>query len=270
MTDSGDRAGWRSLGHYEVLAADFVSAGQPWDEVFPSAFIEPVPDWLRAELPDTGWREVTVREGHPPQVRQLFAAPVDRKWATALVWPQAEGPPVFMGDISTYGLRPTQEIRRQGLTLSWTEPLRVAALELDAVTITLTNTSDSVWTPDPEDHAFIHGHLLDEAGESPADCFFAYAPNPHVFSAVSLAPGESLQLPVAFGHDKAPAVGSYVIEAILVSMNLRSPKGTLTVVDATDEAPRMTYSAAQIAERRLREDADRAVAKFMGENPASS
>ncbi len=177
---------------------------------------------------------------------------------------------MFMGDISTYQLRPTQDVRRQGLALSWTEPLRVASAELDAVTVTLTNTSDSVWTPDPEDHAFVHGHLLDDAGQSPANCFFSYAPIPHEFKGVSLSPGESLELPVAFGHDEAPAVGSYAIEAILVSLNLRSPHGRLTVVDASDEAPRMTFSAAQIAERRLREDADRAVAKFMNENPAST
>ena len=183
MTDLGNPAGWRSLGQYEVLAADFISAGQPWDEVFPSQFSEPVPDWLRAELPDTGWREVTVRDvGRPSQGRQLFAAPVEGGWATALVWSSTEGPPVFMGDISTYQLRPTQEIRREGLALSWTEPLRVARSELDAVTVTLTNTSDSVWTPDPEDHAFVHGHFLDEDGQSPANCSFWYASSPQAFN----------------------------------------------------------------------------------------
>jgi hypothetical protein len=64
--------------------------------------------------------------------------------------------------------------------------------------------------------------------------------------------------------------GEHVIEAVLVSLNLRSPHGTLQVVDASDEAPRMTYSAAQMAERRLREDADRALARFMSENPGTA
>ncbi len=272
MTDLGDPAGWRSLGQYEVLAADFVSAGQPWDEAFPSQFSEPVPGWLRAELPDTGWREVTVRDvGRPSQGRQLFAAPVEGGWATALVWSKVEGPPVFMGDLSTYRLRPTQERRRQGLAMSWTEPLRVASSELNAVTVTLTNTSDTVWRPDPEDHALVHGHFLDDAGQSPANCSFWYASSPQAFNGVALlAPGESTELPVTFSHDEDPAVGSYAIEAILVVMNLRSPKGMLHVVDASDEAPRMTFSAAQIAERRTREDADRAAAKLLGEEPTSS
>ena len=65
-------------------------------------------------------------------------------------------------------------------------------------------------------------------------------------------------------------MGSYTIEAILVSLNLRSPHGRLLVVDASDEAPRMTYSSAQIAKRRMGEEADRAVAKFMNEHPAST
>ena len=105
VTDPGDVSRWRSLGSYEVLTADFEPLGEPWDEVFPSEFTEPVPDWLRAELPDSGWREVTVRdEGRPPQSRQLLASPIDGGWVTALVWPQPEGPPVFMGDLSTYQL----------------------------------------------------------------------------------------------------------------------------------------------------------------------
>ncbi len=158
-------------------------------------------------------------------------------WVTALVWPQHEGPPTFMGDLSTYRLRPTQSIRRQGLALSWTEPLRAEAPELDAVSVTLTNTSGSVWTPDPEDHGFVHGHFLDDDGNSPAHCSFAYGLSPHEFKGVSLAPGESLQLPVAFSHDKAAAPGSHPIEAILVSLNLRSPKGTLEVVADSDETP---------------------------------
>ncbi len=231
MTDEGDQTPWRSLGSYEVLAADFEPAGEPWDDVFPSEFTEPVPDWLRAELPDTGWREVTNRDSAGPRPdRKLFAAPVDGGWATALVWPQPEGPPVFMGSIATFQLRPIQEIRRRGLALSWTEPLRVTASELNALTVTLTNTTDSVWTPDPEDHDFVHGHFLDDAGQSPATCSFGYARQVPGFRGVSLAPGESLPLPVVFGHDKASAPGGYGVEAILVSLNLRSPKATLKVV----------------------------------------
>ena len=271
VTDSGDLARWRSLGRYEVSAADFEASGEPWGEVFPSAFTEPVPDWLRAELPDTGWREVTVREGGGPprtRARQLFAAPKDGSWVTALVWPQPPGLPTFMGDLSTYRLRPTQDIRREGLALSWSEPLRVAASELNAVTVTLTNTSDSLWTPDPEDHPFVHGHFLDDTGQRPANCSFAYAPNAHDFKGVSLAPGESMALPVEFGHDKAPAPGSYDIEAILVSVNLRSATGTLDVVDDSDEAPRMTFTEAQIARRRWAEEADRAARELIENNPS--
>jgi hypothetical protein len=198
VTDSREPSAWRSLGHYEVLAADFEATGAPWDEAFPDEFSEPVPDWLRAELPDTGWREVTprTRDGLL-QDRQLFAAPTDRGWVTALVGPQPEGPPLFMGDLSTYGLRPTQEIRRQGLALGWSEPMRVASSELDAVTVTLTNTSDEVWTPDPEDHAFVHGHSLDDAGQAPANCRFAYGYSEGAWKGVSLAPGESTELPVS-------------------------------------------------------------------------
>jgi hypothetical protein len=159
VTQSGEPSPWRNLGHYEVLAEDFESAGASWEAVLPSEFTEPVPDWLRAELPDTGWRQITVREGNAlANDRQLFAAPVERGWVTALVHPQAEGPPIFMGDLSTYRLRPTQEIRRQGLALSWVSPLRVAASELNAVAATLTNTSDESWTVDEEDYAFVHGH----------------------------------------------------------------------------------------------------------------
>src|SRR5258707_13559278 len=110
---SGDLSPWRSLGSHEVLAADFVSAGDSWDRVFPSEFTEPVPEWLRSELPDSGWREVTIRDvGRPPQARQLFASPSGSGWATAQVWPPPEGLPIFMGDLSTYHLRPTREIRR--------------------------------------------------------------------------------------------------------------------------------------------------------------
>ena len=270
MTDAGDESPWRSLGSYEVLAADFESAGEPWDEVLPGEFTEPVPDWLRAELPDTGWREVTVRDrSGPPQARQLLASPKDAGWVTAVVWPQAEGPPIFMGDLSTYRLRPTQESRRQGLLLSWTEPLRVAASELNAVTVTLTNTSDSVWTPDSEDHAFVHGHFLDDAGNSPARCSFAYAPRPHEFNE-SLAPGESVELQVTFGHDKVSAPGDYAIEAILVSLNLRSPKATLEVVADSDDAPRMTFNEAQRAERLMQEEYERAMKEFEDRDPSSS
>ena len=269
MTDSGDLSSWRNLGDNEVLAADLESVGEPWDAVFPSEFTEPVPDWLAAELPDTGWREVTVRDaGGLPKARQLFAAPKDGGWAIAWVRPQPEDPPVFMGELSTYRLRPTQETRRRGLALSWTEPLRVAASELNAVTVTLTNTSDSDWTPDSEDHPFVHAHFLDDAGQSPAKCFFSYAPLAHQFEGVRLAPGESMELPVTFGHDKASALGSYAIEAILVAVNLRSPKGTLRVVADFDDAPRMTFSEAQLAKRRWGEDADRAARELIERNPS--
>ncbi len=237
--------------------------------MFRSDFAEPVPDWLRAELPDTGWREVTVRDsGGLAQGRQLFAAPKDGAWVTALVWPQSEGLPIFMGDLSTYRLRPIQEIRRQGLALSWTEPLRVAASELNAATVTLTNTSDSVWTPDSEDHSFVHGHFLDDAGHSPANCSFAYGSSQGDWKDISLAPGESTELPVTFSHDKPSALGSYTIEAILVSLGLRSPKGTLQVVGDSDEAPRMTFNEAQLAKRRLAEDADRAAREFIAKHPS--
>jgi hypothetical protein len=47
-----------------------------------------------------------------------------------------------------------------------------------------------------------------------------------------------MQLPVAFGHDEASAPGSYPIEAVLVSLNLRSPKSMLEVVADDDHAPR--------------------------------
>lgn len=272
VTDSRDSAGWQSLGSNEVLAADFISAGQPWDEMFPSDFAEPVPEWLRAELPDEGWREVTVREtGTAAQGRQLFAAPVEGGWITALVWSKREGLPVFMGDVSIYRLRPTKATRREGLALSWSEPLRVASTDLNALTVTLTNSSDAVWRPDSEDHAFIHGHLLDDAGQSPADCSFWYASSPRAFNGITrLLPGESTELPVTFSHDAEPAVGEYAIEAILVALDLCSPKGTLTVVDASDRAPRVTFSAAQIEERRAREDADRAIAKLLGEESGAS
>jgi hypothetical protein len=266
VTDSGDLSSWRSLGDHQVLAADFESAGERWDAVFPSEFTEPVPDWLRAELPDAGWREVTVHDGGgAPNGRRLLAAPKDGRWATAWVWLQSEGPPVFMGDLSTYRLRPTREIRRQGLALSWTEPLRVAASELNAVTVTLTNTSDSHWTPDSEDHPFVHGHVLDDAGHSPANCSFAYGLSQGDWK-VSLAPGESTELPVIFSHDKPSALGSHTIEAILVSLNLRSPEGTLQFVADADEAPRMTFNEAQLAKRRLGEDADRAAREFIEKN----
>ncbi len=118
VTDSDGLSRWLNLGSYEVLAADFESAGEPWDEVFPAEFSEPVPDWLRAELPDTGWREVTARDRiEPSRARRLFAAPADDgAWMTALVWPQDGGLPVFMGDLGTHRLRPTQDIWRAGLT----------------------------------------------------------------------------------------------------------------------------------------------------------
>ena len=39
-----------------------------------------------------------------------------------------------------------------------------------------------------------------------------------------------MELPVSFGHNDPPEPGSYGIEAILVSLNLRSPKGKLAIV----------------------------------------
>src|SRR6185437_12530172 len=130
-------------------------------------------------------------------------------------------------------------------------PLRVAVAELNAVHVTLTNKADSAWTPDPEDHDFVHGHFLDASGRSPAKCSFGYARQEPGFRGLSLAPGESIELPVVFSHDKPSAPGMYGIEAILVSLNLRSPKGTLAVVGDSDEASRVTYSEAQLARSRL-------------------
>lgn len=175
---------------------------------------------------------------------------------------------MFVGDLSTYRLRRIQEIRRLGLALRWSEPLRVAASALNAVTVTLTNTSDSAWTPDPEDHAFVHGHVLDDAGHSPAKCAFAYGSSQGDWKGISLAPGESTELPVSFSHDQPSALGSYTIEAILVSLGLRSPMGTLQVVGDSDEAPRMTFNEAQLAKRRLGEEADRAAQEFMEKHPS--
>jgi hypothetical protein len=235
VTDSDEPSPWRSLSQYEVLAADFNSTGEDWDAVFPPEFAEPVPDWLRAELPDTGWREVTVRDPRGLAAnRQLFAAPTDVGWATALIGPQAEGLPLFMGDMGRYRLRPDQATRRQGLQLSWEEPLRVASSDLNDVNVALTNTTDAVWMPDPEDHAFVHGHFLDEQGQSPVNCSFAYGSHQGQWKGVVLAPGESMQLPVTFSHDGPPERGSYGIEAVLVSLNLRSPKGTLEIVSEPD------------------------------------
>ena len=272
MTDPDDLSQWLNLGSYEVLAIDFESAGEPWDEVFPAEFSEPVPDWLRAELPATGWREVTARDRlEPSRIRRLFAAPTDGgAWMTASVWPQDGGLPVFMGDLGTHRLRPTQDIRRAGLALGWGEPLRVAGTELDAVTVTLTNTADSVWISDGEDHAFVHAHFLDADGQRPANCGFAFAPLSHDFKGRTLAPGESMELPVAFGHDDAPAPGSYAVEAILVSLNVRTPVGRLEVVDASDTAPRMRFSDAQNAARLHLEESDRAIEQFMRDKPSDS
>ena len=64
--------------------------------------------------------------------------------------------------------------------------------------------------------------------------------------------------------------GTYGIEAILVSLNLRSRKGTLEVVASSDEAPRMTFSDAQTAERLMQEEYERDIERLLGENPSGS
>jgi hypothetical protein len=74
---------------------------------------------------------------------------------------------------------------------------------------------------------------------------------------------------VTFSHDEAPEPGSYGIEAILVSLNLRSPKGTLLVVPDSDDAPRMSFTEAEYAERRLAEEADRAAQRLIDEDAAT-
>ena len=236
MSDSPEPFPWRSLGHREVLAADFEGEGADWTAVFPPVFVEPVPDFLMEALPVSGWRKVTERprsDGRPSN--ELFAAPRDGGWAVASVGSAPGGPPRFMGDMGTYRLRPDQETRRHGLQLSWQDPHRVAVSDFGSVTVTLTNTAEVVWTPDPEDHAFVHGHFLDENGQAPARCQFGYGRYEGEWKGVSLAPGEAIDLPVRFGHDDAPGPGTYGIEAILVSLNLRSSKGILEVVP--DPAP---------------------------------
>lgn len=230
MSDAKEPSPWRSLSHYEVLAADFETDGADWADVFPPEFAEPVPDFLMPELPQSGWRSVNVRAWGDRPSNRLFAAPKDGGWAVASVGIVPDGLPIFTSDIGTYQLRPHQESRRQGLRLTWRNPLRVAVSDLDTVTVTLTNTTDVAWTPDPEDHAFVHGHFLDENDQAPERCHFGYRRSQGEWENVSLAPGEALELPVGFGHDDPPEPGSYGIEAILVSLNLRSPKGTLAIV----------------------------------------
>ena len=230
VSEAKEPSPWRSLGHYEVLAADFETDGADWADVFPPEFAEPVPDFFVQELPRSGWRTVTVRAWGDRPSNRLFAAPRDGGWAVVSVGIVPDGLPIFMGDIGTYQLRPDQESRRQGLRLTWKDPLRVSVSDLDTVTVTLTNTTDVGWTPDPQDHAFVHGHFLDGNGRPPERCHFAYGGHQGQWRNASLAPGEALELPVIFGHDDAPEPGSYGIEAILVSLNLRSPKGTITIV----------------------------------------
>jgi hypothetical protein len=238
VSDSPEPSPWRSLGYHEVLAADFAGEGADWAAVFPPVFGEPVPDFLMEALPVSGWRKVTERPRGDRPSNELFAAPRDGGWAVASVGSAPGAPPRFMGDMGTYRLRPDQETRRQGLQLSWQDPIRVAVSDFGSVTVTLTNTAEVVWTPDPEDHRFVHGHFLDETGQAPERCQFGYGRYEGEWKGVSLAPGEAIDLPVRFGHDDAPGPGAYGIEAILVSLNLRSSKGILEVVaDAAPDPP---------------------------------
>ncbi len=194
-----------------MLAADFEMDGADWADVFPPEFAEPVPDFLLQELPHSGWRAVNVRTWGDRPSNQLFAAPSESGWAVAMVGIVSDGLPIFMGDIRTYQLRPDQESRRRGLRLTWNDPVHVAVSDLDAVTVTLTNTTDVAWAPDPEDHAFVHGHFLDENGQSPERCHFAFGSHQGAWKTVSLAPGEAIELPVSSAttiHPNRAATGS--------------------------------------------------------------
>ena len=181
---------------------------------------------IRNPLPAIGWREITVRK--PPNssdASRCFAAPGSDGWVRAGFASRSDGPPTWWAFPHPRRLRPTKDLRRKGLRLEWSAPIRLTASELTTVTVTLVNTADTDWIWDPEDHGFVHGQLFDDEGPYfPFNsAWFRYSHADHPLR--NLHTGEAMKLRVNFGPDAAhTSPGHYTVRAHLRQLDLRSDR----------------------------------------------
>jgi hypothetical protein len=187
------------------------------------------------QLPQNGWRLI---HQSPAQGNwggsEVFAAPhpgvADSGWAVATLSSPGRGRKwILSADPGPVRPVPGRAARRAALSLSWADGLRSPAGSIPELSIRLRNDSDQVWSNEHSDSAYVRGWLLDGDGnrleESSWFAFGAGDPLPR------LRPGETVVLPVemaSYAYQNLSA-GTYQLEAVIVTLDLRSTLGSVVL-----------------------------------------
>jgi len=210
---SGDALKLVALGDFDIDPDGLRGRGSPWAEVLPGDAGSHVSVDTVAQLPTTGWREISTARSASADGARLFAAPSGAGWALAYLSPNG----VLSADPGPVSLRPGKATRRQGLALAWTSDV-LRRSDLGGVKVRLTNTASTVWVADPQDDGYVHGWFLTDGRRHGPD-WFAHAVR--LGSLRDLAPGESVDLVVDFGRaTPTPVPGNYAVQAVMTSLDL--------------------------------------------------
>jgi len=202
-----------ALGDFDIDPDGLRDRGSPWAEVLPGDAGSHVSVDTVAQLPTTGWREISTARSASADGARLFAAPSGAGWALAYLSPNG----VLSADPGPLSLRPGRATRRQGLLLEWTSDT-ILRSDLASITVRLRNTSSTRWVADEDDHDYVHGWFLTDGRRLGPDRF-AHASRPG--SLPDLDVGKSLDLAVDFGRTTPiPAPGNYAVQAAMTSFDL--------------------------------------------------
>jgi len=199
-----------TLGYDEVDPADLTGEGVAWAQLVPGDVDDRIAEFVREQLPATGWRELAIES---PSGRRVFAAPHKGGWALAHLL-ATPGVDILSADTGPFAPRPGKAARRAGLAMA----LDSSMSSVDGVFATLTNTSGKPWVADLRDSGYCHAWLLDASGARLGSSAFVYASPQHQLK--DLLPGESLRLPVQLEGSRTLAPGRHQLEVVMPSVDL--------------------------------------------------
>jgi hypothetical protein len=186
---------------------------------------------IRDQLPAQGWREVRSDDFGVDQGKMLtLAAPHQRvpdTWVLAYL-SERDDQWLFSASPEPNSVWPGKAFRRRHLRLTWPRsPIVASAGRVPELAVTVTNTAAELWRGMPGDNHAVVAWIVDaETGERlTPQGWFAYGGA----DTAELAARESKDLVAilaTYGADELPP-GEYGLEAVLLTLDLRSDRGHL-------------------------------------------